>query len=100
MLVSFTEQNGEAGKKRLKKKKGGGPKLLQLFPPSSQTPRGDVFISSFLEPFTGGPGQGVSCELKKKRYFNLTSGMRGRAPGVGGLCVLQTIGSIPLVTSL
>ena len=79
MLVSFTEQNGEAGKKRLKKKKGGGPKLLQLFPPSSQTPRGDVFISSFLEPFTGGPGQGVSCELTKKKVFqfNLRHGRQG-----------------------
>ena len=26
---------------------------------------GDVLISSFLHPFTGGSGQDVSCELKK-----------------------------------
>ena len=26
---------------------------------------GDVFISSFLQSFTGGPGQDVSCELNK-----------------------------------
>ena len=49
MLVSFTEQNGGGvGEEKiffLKK----GPKLLQLFLPSSQTPRGDVFISSFLQ---------------------------------------------------
>ena len=59
-----------------------------------------MFIRSFLQPFTGGPGQGVSCELKKKRYFSLTSGVGGRAPRVGLLCVLQAIGSIPLVTNL
>ena len=28
-------------------------------------PRGDVFISSSLQSFTGGPGQEVSCELNK-----------------------------------
>ena len=27
--------------------------------------RGDVLISSFLQPFTGEPGQDVSCELNK-----------------------------------
>ena len=27
--------------------------------------RGDVLISSFLKPFTGGPGQDVFCELNK-----------------------------------
>ena len=27
--------------------------------------RGEVLISSFLPPFTGGPGQNVSCELNK-----------------------------------
>ena len=26
---------------------------------------GDVRISSFLQPFSGGPGQGVPCELNK-----------------------------------
>ena len=25
--------------------------------------RGEVLISSFLQPFTGGPGQNVCCEL-------------------------------------
>ena len=27
--------------------------------------RGEVLISSLLPPFTGGPGQNVSCELNK-----------------------------------
>ena len=30
-----------------------------------------MLISSFLKPFTGGPGQDVSCEFKQ-RYFSLT----------------------------
>ena len=30
-----------------------------------------MLISSFLQPFTGDPGQDVSCELKQ-RYFSLT----------------------------
>ena len=37
---------------------------MQIFPGSGQTLGGNVLISSFLQPFTGGPGQDVSCELK------------------------------------
>ena len=40
--------------------------------------RGDVLMSSLLQPFTGGPGQNVSCEL---RYFSLTSLLRRQGPG-------------------
>ena len=39
-----------------------------LFQPDSG---GDILISSFLQPFTGGPGQNVSCEINKC-YFSLT----------------------------
>ena len=43
-------------------------------------------ISAFLQPFTGGPGQGVSGALKK-RYFSLSSRMGGRVPRDGPLCL-------------
>ena len=36
--------------------------LLPQFQPDSG---GDVLISFVLQPFTGGPGQDVSCELNK-----------------------------------
>lgn len=39
-----------------------------------------MFISSFLQPFTDGPGQDVSCKLQQ-RYFSLTLGLRGKVPG-------------------
>ena len=59
--ASFFHRAKWGGREEKIKKKINSPKLLQLLPPSSQTP-----ISSFLQPFTGGPGQGVSCELTKK----------------------------------
>ena len=45
--------------------------MLQIFSGSGQTLEGSVLISSFLQPFIGGPGQDVSSELKQ-RYFSLT----------------------------
>ena len=41
---------------------------ISWFPPDS---RGDIFISYFLQPFIGRPGQDVSFE-HKQRHFKLT----------------------------
>ena len=46
-----------------------------------------MLIPSFLEPFTGGPGQEVSCELNKGILAE-HSGMGGRVLGDGPLCIL------------
>ena len=56
-----------------------------------------MFISFFLQPFTGGPGQDVFCELNKG-YFSVSSGMGGGAPGEEPLSILEAVGSILLVT--
>ena len=52
----FLKQNKEQGKK--------GNKLLNISWFQLDSIR-DVLISSFLKPFTGGPGQDVFCELNK-----------------------------------
>ena len=49
--------------------------------------RRDVFISSFLQQFTSGPGQEVSCELNKSILAE-HSGIGGRVLGDGPLCIL------------
>ena len=47
---------------------------------------GDVLLSSFLQPYTGGPGQDVSCKLNKGILAYLYLG--GRLPRDGLLCII------------
>ena len=61
-----------------------GEELKSWFQSDSE---GDVLISSFLQPFTCGPGKGVSCELNKGILAE-HSGMGGRVLGDGPLCIL------------
>ena len=39
--------------------------------------REDVLTFSFLQPFTGGPSQNVSCELNKGIYLNIQTPLTG-----------------------
>ena len=57
---------------------------------------GDVLISSFLKPFTGGQGQGVSL-WAEHRLFSLIFRQRGRVPRGRPLCVPIVIDNILLV---
>lgn len=65
------------------------------FPGFDQTLEG-MCSFPFLQPFTGGPGQDVFCELNKG-YFS-SAGMGGGAPGEEAVSILEAVGSILLVT--
>ena len=54
---------------------------------------GDILISSFLQPFTDGPGRDVSCE-HKQRYFSLMF-RRGRQ-GPWRWAVIDTVSVVSL----
>ena len=47
-----------------------------------------MLISSFLQPFIGGPGQDDSCELKVK-YFSLT--LRHETQGSWRWAIMYTL---------
>ena len=47
-----------------------------------------MLISSFLQPFTGGSGQDVSCEFKQ-RYFSL--GLRHGRQGSQGWATVYAL---------
>lgn len=56
-----------------------------------------MFIASLLQPFTGGSGRDVSCELKK-RYLSLTLiTWEAHVPEMGQYIGIKLTSSIPLV---
>ena len=57
-----------------------------------------MFISSFLQPFTGGQGEGVSL-WAEQRHFSLTFRERGRVPRGRPLCMPIAIERSPAMES-
>lgn len=87
MPVSFTEHRGGAGEEVKR------PLILPNFSWLGQHRGGCVLISPFLQPFTGGRGQGV--RLLEQRHLRLTFKQSGSVPRGKPLCLLmnKAIGS-------